>query len=216
MDSGADFVTLPAGTGKSGLRRQRILATVIEMLKAGQTPQVNSVAARAEVSPGLLYRYWEDFDHLVESAWIEIFAAVMLQDQAVVTQILADQSRSSTEADRQLEMLCHGMFAAGRDSMHWWRLGAAVAGNRAEHHRTEFESARSRVLDAYRDALARHGLFADPRWTAERVEAAVASIAGINLGAVTMMAASPNDEMRRHFGQAAYRAVLGILNLDIN
>lgn len=214
MESGADFVTLPVGTGKSGLRRQRILAAVIEMLKAGQTPQVNSVAARADVSPGLLYRYWEDFDHLVESAWVEVFAAALLEDQAAVSQILDNPGLSAMEADRQIELLCQSMFVAGRDSMHWWRLGAAVAGNRAERHGPVFESVRRRLLEAYREALARHGLFADPRWTAERVEAAVVSIAGISLGAVTMMAANPNEEMRRHFGQAAYRAVVGILNLD--
>jgi AcrR family transcriptional regulator len=68
MSSSPDKVSSPALTARGGATRLRLIeAARAELLETGGALEVAKVAARAEASPGLLYRYFGAKDGLVSA-----------------------------------------------------------------------------------------------------------------------------------------------------
>lgn len=112
----------------SNHRRQRILDATVAVLREGREVRVTEVAEMADVSTGLIYRYFGNREDLLAAAYVITSVGNVLTDAEMIEALVGGKSRShAVDAVRTIYM---DIFDAARHDVRWARLEAL------SHYRT--------------------------------------------------------------------------------
>ncbi len=193
-----------AGPGPGG--RARLLAATSRRLRSGETIRVADICAEAQVSAGLVYKYFADRDDLVAEAYAALFAGQARIDIALLREMAADPAGPVGVREAVL-VIARRTLEVDRDDVRWGRLEAVAQARTNPYYAARVESVRSELVEEY------CRLLSDAMSGADEADVrALAEIAsGIALGITAMadpdLTASDRDRLANMWASMIAHAV---------
>ena len=177
-----------------GTGRERILSVTIEKLRQGAPIRIAEIGSEADVSPALIYKYFEDRDDLVAEAYAQIFKGLQAEDVATMEKF----DPTGENLRDNILALHRAILHPERDDVRWSRLEALALSRRNRGVARRVDDARAELVASFMQVAARLSPNTDPRQL--RGQAMVAM--GIVLGITAMAPDDFDDEVREDVAQA--------------
>lgn len=183
-----------SGNPAVGTGRERILSVTIAKLRQGAPIRIAEIGEEADVSPALIYKYFDDRDDLVAEAYAQIFKGLQVEDVATL-----DHFDPSSEDLRDSILALHrAILHRDRDDVRWSRLEALALSRRNPGIARRVDDARAELVASFMQVAARLAPGQNPR----RLRGQALVALGIALGITAMAPEDFDDELREDVAQA--------------